>query len=352
MNAAVVVWTPYQIMNTINFVMNDVEGVRGNIDLYLLDSQAVGRFYEPLVNTGLFRQVYLVRDYTPEKYFSDRTQKAIELFFSKWALKRRLIRPQRKRFDDYDLLIASGWAKYFCYLAAANKKARVVLTDDGMGSYTGDFRLREMPKFYQFLDKLTGNGPMGVKVSKMYVMRKDLMIAENEYPAENMPEMTDAVFETVKKVFSYQHVQAYDGKRIVYLAQPLEAFRAPLKVDESEIISVLQKYSDRTILRLHPRQTYTVEGLERDKSGAMWELLCRDSITDDSILIAAYSTAQITPKMVCDKAPTIIILRDLYFGKPAQEDRFIANFKKTYRGKIFVPETVEEFKAIMQQLCG
>ena len=250
------------------------------------------------------------------------------------------------------LLIASGWAKYFCYLAAVNKKAKVVLTDDGMGSYTGDFRLREMPKFYQLLDKLTGNGPMGVKVSKMYVMRKDLMIAENDYPAENMPEMTDEIFETVKQVFGYAHVDAYDGKRIVYLAQPLDAFRAPQKVEEGQIIDILQPYSKQTILRLHPRQTYEVEGLERDKSGAMWELLCRDSISDDSILIAAYSTAQITPRMVCDKAPTIIILRNLYFGKPEREDRFIANFKKTYRGKIFVPETVEEFKTIMQTLCG
>lgn len=82
-----------------------------------------------------------------------------------------------------------------------------------------------------------------------------------------------------------------------------------------------------------------------------------NQITDQNILISAFSTAQFMPKIMKDAEPTIIFTYRLLFSSlddPFLKDfaKLIDDFRGLYRNpdKIYVPATFEELETILSQI--
>ena len=89
------------------------------------------------------------------------------------------------------------------------------------------------------------------------------------------------------------------------------------------------------------------------------ELECCNTISDNHILIGGFSTAQLMPKILDGAEPYLIFVYKLFFDSKElsstfwkSTETFIYKFRDQYKNKnkVFIPETMEEFKAILEKL--
>jgi hypothetical protein len=80
-------------------------------------------------------------------------------------------------------------------------------------------------------------------------------------------------------------------------------------------------------------------------------------MTGSHILIAAFSTAQLAPKLLCDAEPYLIFAYKLFFtGLTSEYWQGTAALIEKLRGlysqpeKIYVPENAEELSAVLRRL--
>ena len=183
---------------------------------------------------------------------------------------------------------------------------------------------------------------MSVKISRLYINDIRLMIRMPDFPVLSLPKLDDETIDFLKKVFDYNKPREYDGKSVIYLMQDLQYDR-PTEMEK--IFEFCKEYKDKTIIRTHPAQTQYLDKLvefDTDHDHQMWEIISGDVITDECRLVAAFSTAQITPWIFFDKKPTLIFL-DKYLGV---SDRYLEEIYKklreAYDGVILRPERLEE----------
>lgn len=355
MKTACVCWTPYQIFNLVNFIEHNVEQTKGTCDLFLIDMKAYEGITSRLEKENIFNNIYLVENYKEKYYLLDRIEKAFDIIFPKKALTNKLKIKKKIEFEGYSKIIASGWNKYFVNLVAVNPNARVILLEDGAGSYFGDFRHIEMPFTYKLLNKITKKGALSVKVDIEYLYKKELLIGKTTYNTLTMPNINNEVFSILAKIFDFNDQNDYINKKIVFLTQPLKDIKKLNRFyNENQIYELLNKYSDKVIVRVHPRQEKVNTFLDLDNSNEMWELLCYKHINKDKVLIGIFSSAQLTPKLIYNNEPKLIFLNEIALengiGTHNEFYTFLEKFKNTYHNDIFIPKTIQELALIIDDI--
>ena len=149
-------------------------------------------------------------------------------------------------------------------------------------------------------------------------------------------------------------------KECVYLNQPLFETNDPVRhlKKEKEIIDIIKAVKgDEVVVRLHPRETekrvYKSLHIENDR--AMWELICENNLSEKSILIASFSTAQFTPKMYCNKEPRLVFTYKLYDDyKEGEIEKFTLMVEKlrevyTDKERILIPKSIQDLKEAIRQ---
>ncbi len=166
----------------------------------------------------------------------------------------------------------------------------------------------------------------------------------------------------VEKIIAYvfnDSSHSNEDKRIIYFTNPIQDYPDNIekkRAVKNEIISILKNtVGSNVLLRYHPRDKEIVEGISIDESKGIWEISCKDRISENSILIANISTAQFTPKLLYNREPYLIFLYKL-FGDCEnnfyQWEKFLYQFKKSYsaENKIYIPESMEEFRFILERI--
>lgn len=181
------------------------------------------------------------------------------------------------------------------YLMAANNgKARLYRYDDGIGSYLPD--------------------AMGMHgFVETWLFRPDMAESQaSSIPIKQIP-FDSCIAEMAAKVFGQVNSDEYDGKRIVLLTQPVDAFNGRQCID-SEIRDALAPYSEYVIIRKHPRDSEPDDRhFAYDTRNDSWELMCAlGRIPDDAILIGGSSTAQAMPHMIGDSKSHAIFTNPMY----------------------------------------
>lgn len=355
MKTACVCWTPYQIFNIVNFIEQNMEQIKGTCDLYIIDMKALQGIKNKLEREQIFENIYIVKNYKEKYYILDRFEKMIDIVFPKRALKSKLLVKQKIKFDNYSKIISSGWNKYFISLVAVNPNAKVILLEDGTGSYLGDFRDKEMPLTYKLLNKITNKGALSVNVAIEYLYEKELMSGVTTYPISTMPKVNNEVFENLSRVFSYVPTSYYKNKKYIFLTQPLNDIqKLSAQYQENLIFDVLKQYSEKVLVRVHPRQNKINTFLDIDEKKEVWELLCKNEINNDKVLIGIFSSSQITPKIIYNKEPKLIFLNEIAlengFGIHKEFYTFLNKLKKIYHNDIYLPRNIAELKNILEKI--
>lgn len=351
-----VCWTPYQVFNAINFVMNDVEGARGNTDIYIYHDFGNSRkLSEALKRADIFCHVYDIEVYDKRK----------KIWYSKFSKIKRLLMPYSTvrhflradidvRKQGYKTLVISGNNLFSINMYNCIKGLEVCFIDDGTGTYFGDLRERDITLLYKIFNKLFGRGPMSYDVKKLYINNKEICrstICENVEQLPAIKEGSEA--ETALcRVFDYKESDAYKGKRFIYLTQPLTETSAGESATLTEG-KILSKLGEDVLVRVHPRQNSEEYGaFALDKTNNLWELECVRHITDSHVLIGGFSTAQFMPKILADVEPTLIFTYKLYGDIMPTATETINLLKTIYRdqNKIIVVETMDELDGILKKI--
>lgn len=203
-------------------------------------------------------------------------------------------------------------------LAAMNPSAKLVLFDDGYGSY--------------FSNILSDSGWSGRDPDEFRLLRPEMCRGDMGLVASHLPiPFEDPLFAALANdVLSYVPAPDDDGKgsprypRVAYLSQPFE--ESELVPDAYERVSHLMKqFAGASIVKPHPRDDFQEiydrfgDSAPIDARGHSMEMMCLNGeIADGNVLVASFSTAQYVPALMFGLRPYALFLYELMLEDEAQ----------------------------------
>lgn len=219
---------------------------------------------------------------------------------------------------------------------------QVILFDDGLGSYISDI----------FHD---GAGSLrDVDVRQIYVSCPDMMSPEICSLYEEvlpLPRLGTDMSAFARAIHIFDVAAAASPEiAAMYLSQPFDL--DGIAIQEQEIFRLLSSSKHDVLWRAHPRDIISCPfGLIACDNDVPWEILCAtDAISDRTVLMGAFSTAQFTPSMLFGRFPNIVFLFELMFDDASIIERYrslVEKLEDTYiraghAGKINVPRNFDE----------
>lgn len=355
---AIVCTTQYQILMAIKYVMTDVHSSNTAYDLYVMNTFVnADEIISNLKKIDLFENVYEVKNiYNLEKNrFKSDFKKVLMLLFPERTIK-KLLYDKNENLKNYDIVVASGWNYFFIDLVEINE-AKVIMIEDGLASYSGEFRDAEISKRYYFFEKIVKKGAHQIHPEFLYLNSKNFLSGKFEYPVYNFPPIEDMdKYENIAfSVFSYQKNYTYASKKFIMLqTNTLEKCKKSGN-DEEIIQRILEKnLGAKLIARLHPGAMNAFRFCcDIDEIRNMWELECMENITEDKVLISTFSSAMTNSKILYNKEPYLIFLYKLIIKEESEwylkYEEIAKRMTENYRNKqkIFIPETIKDLENIL-----
>ena len=348
--------TPYQVLNCLSFVQSDAQGSRGHTDLYVAhpfrDSEQVS---EKLKACGVFNHVYDLDAFEKYDSLKGKLTTFFRLFLPEPALK--AMARGKLPVKGYSAVAASSQTSASIALRRTYPQAASLMYDDGVGSYYGNMARDYNSAAFNLLNAVFFNGGLNLSPEKLFLTNPAMSQSESEAAVVPLAPVTGESAALAEEIFSYRPNDAYRGK-VIYLTQPMEESVGYAPEREDEVVRLVGECcGGRVVGRVHPRQKIDALGeIPLCDVPNLWELECVRQLDDDNVLIGGFSTAQLTPKMLCGKEPTVIFTYKLLVPHPgpAAEKifRLIGAFRSSYRHpeRVHLPETPEELEAILRSL--
>lgn len=241
-----------------------------------------------------------------------------------------------------------------------NNNLIVNLFEDGTGAYSDDMTNISLSKKIfnwlinasEIIDKYHYywlNNPM------LYVGR-----IEKEY-IKKIPKVDTSNTEFIKIINDIFHFESDYAivQKVIFFDQPIPEFN---KNTFNEVIDLSSEiFGEDFMIKLHPRtdkDLITNKNINIYKQSQQpWEVIALNSDISNKILIAHFSTALMTNKIIFDEEPIIIFLFNVkefkyYFEIPQDLAQFAFNFKKMYSNpeKVYFPQSLAEFREIISTL--
>lgn len=352
--------TPFQVLNCINLELAE----KKNADLYILDRFSSGtKIVERLKQKRIFREVILVKEsslYKLRQEYKTKLSMQIGTILSYLRMNKivkKVLVPHTLYKEMYFSCHILCFRLVRFYLLNQKVNTKFYMFDEGVGSYIGRFeRINPIDKmFRRFL--FGKKSVQTVFESVLYQPKLNWRPEDGNIKIHKMPyiEIEDADKVNIyNDVFGYSEECAirracifFDGRREVNFIgkDALEAMQRWYSTIE-EIIG-----TENLIVKEHPRCINTYKyNCEIHKNNEIPSEICFMNMEiEDKVLISVGSTAVVTPKIIFDKEPVILLLCkvDLRFYQPLPKMvDFFRNVKKLYRDpeKVFIPESEDELR--------
>ncbi len=356
MKVCCLVETVYQLINALNLLKNDLEFKNAEVDLFIRENHFANWeiIQSRIREVGKFNQVNTFQ-FPPfsNSNIINRLKQIPEFIFAKKMIERAVGKGYHFPAHEYNIILTPNCCQFFKYSLFCCNKATVYCYEDGSLTYSNqNWIVKEVSPLSQKILKLTNKIHM-VFPERTYVNNYDLFEKSWDTKVCALPSLKHFIEkekEIIEYVFGLPSCN-YAENKLIYLTQPNP-------VSEEITKQIANALGKKIIVRYHPRnrEAFYVDG-EQDKSGAQWELICAEHITDEHILVGACSSAMLSPKMTFGKEPFLIFTYPIYEGKI--EEKFIiaskeivSNFKNTYKNKekIFVVHSIEELSQTIKRL--
>lgn len=338
-----IAFTPYQLMQAIKLAQQfDTRS-----DLYLIrlfqDADGVA---QRVRETGIFDRVTvfdMVKKYPPvlQKFVT-----VLWLLFPRQTMKRYARSPLSR--DTYRRVLLTSYLPLMDSVKLTQPQAVFEEYEDGIRNYYhDDTETRLRTGLFAFINKTLLGNRLTFAVKTVYLSHPDAYTGTQFETVRPIVPLADTA--VLRQVFGYTEQTQYAAHRRIYLTQPLgeTVLGDRAYTREQPLLTVLPP---DTLMRVHPRQPRSdYAGFEADEQGNLWELECAETLTDDHCLISAFSTALFTPKMLCDKEPTVIFTYALYGEAYADFAATAEMLRRMYRHpeRVKVPKTVEELQTLL-----
>lgn len=346
---AIVVDTPYQIMSAVSYVTNHM-GQEKKADIYIDTRRCVNYDMKKLFNrvkeSGLFGDVVELNSLSSGKFgIIKKLANYYEWLFPKSSIKKGMSSKQSVSSLQYNKVVVSGPFMLQRNFIGLFPDAEIIFIEDGSGSYTDRIGVANLAKSGEMMQKLLRRGPKNINPDECFLFSPNYYRGEYK---ERTRKLLLAKGELLEQFFNISS-EIYEKSKMVYFDQP--KYSGEINKDTDLNIFQILNTIEGLVVRPHPQlKGRKYKNLIVDNEGIQWEMLCQRYVNDSTVLIGKYSTAQLSPKLIFDKEPYIVFTHRLY-GKFSRIDSEIERFKREYKNpnKIFVPESIEEFREIITQ---
>ena len=361
MRLAFVCDTPYQVLTAVNLYWTSFYAKKQIADLYIVDQfKDAKNIYTKIEKEKLFDNVYFLSR-EENRFMPTGMKRYLKVAYS-YLNPANAVRNQSNEIkphdlkNKYDKIFSSVMTCFVSALVKMNKNAEFNLFDDGMGSYSGDIVKSGGGFAYKIFSKITKTGACAERASHLYVNNKDMCRSQAADTICQIPKMSQEFLQIADRIFSVEKSSCV-SKNIIFLSQPSNGLKS-LEDDMQNLINTLYLYKDKIMVRLHPRETDydKYRGFQIDNSREFWELKVSKMDMQDMVLIGDYSTAQITPKLLFDKEPWLLMTYHLAITYTEEEkasfDKVVSDVKAHYneKEKVMIPRNEEEFKTFLKKV--
>ncbi len=357
--------TPYQLLNVLRLRLScgDEGGCDGHAhsDLCVEMFPQSNIYCEVLKKSGLFKEFFAFKNksLSLKKNIKWMILGMSDFLFPKHLLRETLVSSKSSIPTDYDGIYTAYPSRISSAIIKLNPKAKLIFYDDGIGSY-GKKNIALIGKnFIQcFFLKVIKSGPYVRKISKLYVSSKEISMRMGNVSAEDVeqiPSVTEKMLPFLNHVFQVD-ASLFKGKKIILLSQTDNQRNVTFESARDKILKVMKHYIHNILVRLHPRDMddgyYSSLGFNVDAGKDLWELKILNQDMNNVILISAFSTASMTPKILFNMEPFLIFTYPLYHQYEPWKKRFetiaklIQDIKNSYSdpSKVVIVNNVEELQ--------
>lgn len=359
--------TPYQTLNVLNIVYHNMDAEKDQStverDLYIINQfKSAPALKDRIEKKGIFTHVYMLsRDET--KFLKVGIKRHIKMSLDFLGPRRFLAKRFSKYsikdidYEHYDYVYASGAFSTVAAILKLNPKARFIMYEDGLGSYSGDYIvISSGGKFNKIFCDLFHVGSYVCKPIKLLVNNVEIChcTSVKKEDIQPLPHFDKEFVEYCNDIFD---CNASEGNNIIWLSQPLDCHAGAMETRDL-IKDSLLAYKDHITVRMHPRdlEINYYEDFNIDKGNDLWELSILNKDLDKLALVGAYSSAQITPKILFDMEPSLVFTYAMnsMTDEVVKESigRKIDEIREIYKApeKIYTPQNKEELMSIIQKL--
>ena len=348
--------TPYQVLNAINIIENKIQNCTSDNTDILIETlfNSAETLGARLAEFNVCRDVFYATR-------NGRTKKIVKIFniiTNNYPVNLFSFTNNQVLQRNYNSIWVGDDSPLGLVIFTRNKNTKVYWYDDGTSTYswppTKPFGKENL---YSSLAPFFRWGCYRYN-SKTIYLNTPQMVQYQGYDFIQLPEYSNDN-PAIKKdnlAFNYLEDRSFIRQyKTVVLTQILPSTAEYKGID---IESLFDEETERSqiIVRKHPRDTKEYLGCIVDNGQNMWEIECLNNISDQHILIACCSTAQMTPKMLAGKEPYVFFLYRFLLGEKSTAkknfDGLVHSLKSVYSDdtKVIIPESLDEFKKEYQRL--
>lgn len=352
---AVIAATPFQILSAINLSIN-VLLKKYDTDFFFKvysdeSLKMLNRIDEVNKKLHIFRKIYPYRLKSKDKKIRYLLSDFIQATTPKKFINTVLIRAHLSNDVRYDVITVTSGTDFEVAMTRTFSNAKVIAYDDGLGSYVGDI-LRDNK--LRLIWRMLGRSKDKIFPESLYVNNAALCRTRMCSNIVQLPENDSKDYqELLYYIFAYKYAGIYKQHKNIYLTQPIYELG---NIDNNTIKSVETFLSGKGIIRIHPRDNgvhYTDFIVDETKN--LWELICKEEIDEENLLMGICSSSQIMPKILFGKEPYLVFLYKLFpeIRQEILEKRIIPvvqliNDSYSNKQKILIPSNLNELKDIMR----
>ena len=262
----------------------------------------------------------------------------------------------RKEVENrYDVICVPKFSPVIASIWQLNKKADLNLHEDGAGSYFAYFDMEMRSKSYKLFYRLFNQDRDFYNYKKIYINCPEFYIREEKEKTVEIPDFNEENLTQIRNCLLGETKDEESEKDIFWFSQTLKSNSQKESFESDESLIYLEKYRDRVLYFPHPRNPVGVSSFDQPKQKQIWEIraLNIDDI-EDKLLISVHSTACLTPKILFDKEPYVILLYKMVINHnwPYYQtmDQVIELFRQSYSEpeKVIIPENFDEYKKAIE----
>lgn len=347
--------TPLQVLNAIN--MKESHFKDYHCTIFICNQfETAEKISNKLIENTLFDEVFLIKKY---KKYPSAIQKIITIvrMIFPYAVLRRYNDGDRKMVKRrYDYVAFSFITPFSITVFGSAGTNAFIQLEDGMGTYVGNI-------LNDYTTGIFKRIAVHTRYRNIFSPHKVCVYNPSMYHGNNMNilKLENTFSEDLRKkiefVYEYKKNSIYKNHKIIYLTQPFSETNGFDEEKLKKTDEIIRKYREEAVVRLHPRdKESSYDDFIKDTFNNLWELECIHQIRDENILIGAFSTTQLMPKILTNSEPYVIFLFKIIFDNANSEywkkiEAFICEFSEFYvQNKIYIPRDVEEFGRIMDKI--
>lgn len=272
---------------------------------------------------------------------------ALDVIFPMRYLKRHGF-DEKEIANRYDALVVPKYNQIMAAIWQLNKKAKLHLIEDGVGTYFLATDLRSRSSIYKILYRPFNHGKGFTDFDHVYLNRPELFIGQQSAKAVRIPVISGSCQNKMRELFDSFVGEDRKDKDMYWLGQYF--VQDDINNACRDCVDVLRDHKQNVLFCPHPRHPLADDDFELAPAKRLWELqLLNMEDLEEKCMMTFHSTACVSPKLLYDKEPYIIFAYPFVtkenIARYEEFYRFMDSFRKLYREpeKIMLPRNKEEF---------